>query len=95
MQRRPILLGSLGLVAMGGVAAQADFPARSLKIIVPQPPGGGFDFVGAARTIKQRNAHTAARQEQGRGAAHHACANDSHIKARLHIGAGAGTGISA
>jgi tripartite-type tricarboxylate transporter receptor subunit TctC len=22
------------------------FPAKSLKIIVPQPPGGGFDFVG-------------------------------------------------
>jgi tripartite-type tricarboxylate transporter receptor subunit TctC len=51
MQRRPILLGSLGLVAMGGVAAQADFPTRALKIIVPQPPGGGFDFVG--RTLAE------------------------------------------
>ena len=29
-----------------GARAQSDFPNRPLKIIVPQPPGGGFDFVG-------------------------------------------------
>ena len=26
--------------------AQAAFPTRVVKVIVPQPPGGGFDFVG-------------------------------------------------
>jgi len=26
--------------------AQADFPNRPIRVIVPQPPGGGFDFVG-------------------------------------------------
>jgi tripartite-type tricarboxylate transporter receptor subunit TctC len=31
--------------------AQADFPTRPLRIIVPQPPGGGFDFV--ARTLAE------------------------------------------
>lgn len=28
--------------------AQADYPNRPLRVIVPQPPGGGFDFVGRA-----------------------------------------------
>ena len=45
--------------------------------------------------IKQHNAHAAARQEQRRGAAHHASAYHGNVKARCHIGAGAGTGISA
>ncbi len=27
-------------------APRAEFPNRPLKVIVPQPPGGGFDFVG-------------------------------------------------
>ena len=26
--------------------AQGNFPEKALHIIVPQPPGGGFDFVG-------------------------------------------------
>jgi len=34
-----------------GAHAQSDFPNRPLKIIVPQPPGGGFDFV--ARTLAE------------------------------------------
>jgi len=35
------------LAALPGLAlAQADFPNKALKIVVPQPPGGGFDFVG-------------------------------------------------
>jgi tripartite-type tricarboxylate transporter receptor subunit TctC len=37
------LLASWG--STGSVAAQS-FPDRSLKIVVPQPPGGGFDLVG-------------------------------------------------
>ncbi len=32
--------------------AQADFPSRALRVIVPQPPGGGFDFV--ARALGER-----------------------------------------
>jgi tripartite-type tricarboxylate transporter receptor subunit TctC len=51
LQRRHVLLGSLGLVAAAGARAQSDFPARPLKVIVPQPPGGGFDFVG--RTLAE------------------------------------------
>lgn len=47
--------------ALGGVAAcsmlsitmaQDAFPSRALKVIVPQPPGGGFDFV--ARTLAEK-----------------------------------------
>ncbi len=32
--------------------AQADYPNKPLRIIVPQPPGGGFDFVG--RTLAEQ-----------------------------------------
>ncbi|MDZ4279340.1 MAG: tripartite tricarboxylate transporter substrate binding protein [Hydrogenophaga sp.] len=32
--------------------AQADYPSRALRVIVPQPPGGGFDFV--ARALGER-----------------------------------------
>lgn len=32
--------------AATGVLAQNTFPSKPLKIIVPQPAGGGFDFVG-------------------------------------------------
>ena len=34
------------------VAAQAAFPNKPLRLIVPQPPGGGFDFV--ARVLAER-----------------------------------------
>lgn len=49
--RRDILqalpaLGILGLTP--AVWAQTGYPNRPLKVIVPQPPGGGFDFVGRA-----------------------------------------------
>ncbi len=42
----------VGLAALAGMTAapmanaQEAFPNRALKVIVPQPPGGGFDFVG-------------------------------------------------
>jgi tripartite-type tricarboxylate transporter receptor subunit TctC len=40
------------LYSVGGPAqAQTDYPTRPLKLIVPQPPGGGFDFVG--RTVAE------------------------------------------
>ena len=33
------------LDAIGGAAAQADFPSRVVKLIVPYPPGGGTDLL--------------------------------------------------
>ncbi|HEY6511324.1 MAG TPA: tripartite tricarboxylate transporter substrate binding protein [Burkholderiaceae bacterium] len=49
--RRAALGVVLALAAAGSALAQADYPSRPLKIIVPQPPGGGFDFVG--RTLAE------------------------------------------
>lgn len=43
-----IVLGGL----WGGNAGAQGFPDRSLKIIVPQPPGGGFDLVGRVAADK-------------------------------------------
>lgn len=34
-----------GALALPGAWAQA-YPSRPVKVVVPQPPGGGFDFVG-------------------------------------------------
>ncbi len=46
-QRLSQALGLLVLAtASWVVSAQDTFPSRPLKVIVPQPPGGGFDFVG-------------------------------------------------
>ncbi len=40
---------AFSLLALGalhqGASAQA-YPTKALKVVVPQPPGGGFDFVG-------------------------------------------------
>jgi tripartite-type tricarboxylate transporter receptor subunit TctC len=52
MERRHLLVGSAALGLAPWVRAQADFPAKPLRIIVPQPPGGGFDFVG--RTLAEQ-----------------------------------------
>lgn len=35
-----------GSLALPGAWAQGAFPSRPVKVVVPQPPGGGFDFVG-------------------------------------------------
>jgi tripartite-type tricarboxylate transporter receptor subunit TctC len=43
-------LGLLGFVP--GAWAQGAYPNRALRVIVPQPPGGGFDFV--ARLLADR-----------------------------------------
>ena len=42
-------LFAAALSAVAGAApaqAQDAYPSRVVKVIVPQPPGGGFDFVG-------------------------------------------------
>jgi tripartite-type tricarboxylate transporter receptor subunit TctC len=54
MKRRDFVLTLPALCAASGAWAQSDFPNKPLKIIVPQPPGGGFDFVG--RTLAEHMA---------------------------------------
>ncbi len=51
--RRRLLAAGLGLgLAQAQALAQPTWPDRALRIIVPQPPGGGFDFV--ARVLADR-----------------------------------------
>jgi tripartite-type tricarboxylate transporter receptor subunit TctC len=40
-----LLAAALAAGAVGSVPAQTSAAARAVKIVVPQPPGGGFDFV--------------------------------------------------
>jgi tripartite-type tricarboxylate transporter receptor subunit TctC len=51
------LLAALAVTSLVAVPAAAQsFPNKPLKVVVPQPPGGGFDFVGrllADRLSKQ------------------------------------------
>lgn len=49
--RRRSLLQALACSIAGVAHAQSEFPSRALKLVVPQPPGGGFDFVG--RTLAE------------------------------------------
>lgn len=51
MRRRSIAIAAPWLAAAPLLRAQASYPQRSIKLIVPQPPGGGFDFVG--RTLAE------------------------------------------
>jgi len=34
------------ICAVGPVCAQADYPSKPIRFIVPFPPGGGTDIVG-------------------------------------------------
>ena len=41
------LVAALALTSLVAMPASAQvFPTKPLKVVVPQPPGGGFDFVG-------------------------------------------------
>ena len=46
------LSSALVLCCTGQAWAQASYPDKPLRIIVPQPPGGGFDFV--SRVLAER-----------------------------------------
>ncbi len=46
------LCSGLALLAAAQTAVQEAYPNRPLKVIVPQPPGGGFDFVGRVLSEK-------------------------------------------
>jgi tripartite-type tricarboxylate transporter receptor subunit TctC len=46
------LLLTVAVVGVVPVAAQSAYPSRPVRIVVPQPPGGGFDFV--ARLLADR-----------------------------------------
>ena len=54
--KRRCLVQALPLMCLLGSApslmAQTGYPNRALRVIVPQPPGGGFDFV--ARVLAER-----------------------------------------
>jgi len=54
LRRRALFALAAAAVPFAG-RAQGDFPNRPLKVIVPQPPGGGFDFV--ARTLADTLQH--------------------------------------
>lgn len=44
--RRTLLAVLAGCTLAAFPAAAQVFPSKPLKVVVPQPPGGGFDFVG-------------------------------------------------
>jgi tripartite-type tricarboxylate transporter receptor subunit TctC len=51
MRRRDLLLRGLAAFSAGGLApraafAQTNYPDRPIRLIIPFPPGGGFDAVG-------------------------------------------------
>src|SRR5258706_16342246 len=54
LTRRKLLAGSAGAFALGRTAAraQADWPTKPVKVIVPYPPGGGADTT--ARIVYQK-----------------------------------------
>ena len=57
-------------LAVAPAAAQSAYPSRPVKVIVPQPPGGGFDFVGrllADRMGKQMGQAFVAENKPGSG----------------------------
>ena len=53
--RRRLLAGAAALVATGGAKAQS-FPSKSIRFIVPYPPGGGTDIVARLVAAKMTTA---------------------------------------
>jgi tripartite-type tricarboxylate transporter receptor subunit TctC len=45
MRRRAFLAGSAGLALAGPAHAQAAYPERPIRVIVPNPPGGSADYI--------------------------------------------------
>ncbi len=41
-----VLFAASAILGAAPASAQAPYPSRVVKVVVPQPPGGGFDFVG-------------------------------------------------
>ncbi len=52
LARALLMALTVAAVMQSPAIAQDAFPSRPLKVIVPQPPGGGFDFV--ARTLADK-----------------------------------------
>lgn len=46
MHRRSFIAATAALAVAGGARAQAAFPDRPLRLVVPNPPGGPSDIVG-------------------------------------------------
>src|SRR5688572_1532233 len=74
--RLPVLAMLLGLTVLPGgpwqvaALAQEAYPSRVVKVVVPQPPGGGFDFVGrllADRLGKQMGQNFVVENRPGSG----------------------------
>jgi tripartite-type tricarboxylate transporter receptor subunit TctC len=67
---KKLLLCAALLLAATLAGAQGSYPSRPVKVIVPQPPGGGFDFVGrllADRMGKQMGQPFVAENKPGSG----------------------------
>ena len=67
---RRMALAALAACSTGPVFAQGAFPNKPLRVIVPQPPGGGFDFVGrilADRLAKALNQPVVVENRVGSG----------------------------
>jgi len=65
------LLAALAMTSLATIPAAAQgFPSKPLKVVVPQPPGGGFDFVGrllADRLSKQLSQPVVVENRPGSG----------------------------
>ena len=57
--RRRFLAGTAGAAALltgAGVRAQTAYPSRPIRLVIPFPPGGAFDFVGRLWAEKAKSA---------------------------------------